>query len=355
MSELDTVTEMRGGEMSVDLSALPKLSEVKERVAEWLIPGYIPRGQITSLAGDGGSGKTFIWCEIAAAVSRGELPDLLSDVPFSEKDPRNKVLFISAEDDVSIVLKKRLKAAGAVEDNIICIPSSHELFRRIDFADKDGVLEGIIKELQPALCVFDPIQAFIPIHYRMIDQNAMRKCLEPLVRYGALYGTAFMIIVHSNKKLGVYGRNRLSGSADIWDISRSVLVVGNTGDDNIRYLSHEKCNYGRTQKTVLYEIDGDRIRRVGTSEKKDADYVRLNAQNTTRPSPARDAAKEKIIEILREHGGKMEMSKLDAACDAAGVSVRTLKRAKEDLKSSGVIATWSIGFQPKLWMIRLKE
>lgn len=39
---------------------------------QWLITDHMPRYQITSLAGDGGSGKTTVWCALAAAVSSGK-------------------------------------------------------------------------------------------------------------------------------------------------------------------------------------------------------------------------------------------------------------------------------------------
>ena len=37
---------------------LVPLSDVQVKTAEWLVPGYMPRGQINIWAGDGGSGKT---------------------------------------------------------------------------------------------------------------------------------------------------------------------------------------------------------------------------------------------------------------------------------------------------------
>ena len=55
-------------------AAGPKLvtmAEIQEKEPEWLIPDYIPKGQITILAGDGGAGKTSVWRAIAASVSSG--------------------------------------------------------------------------------------------------------------------------------------------------------------------------------------------------------------------------------------------------------------------------------------------
>ena len=40
-----------------NLSVIP-LTEIDEQIPNWLVTDYMPRYQITSLAGDGGSGKT---------------------------------------------------------------------------------------------------------------------------------------------------------------------------------------------------------------------------------------------------------------------------------------------------------
>ena len=55
--------------------AIPDLQTgetVEEQEAEWLITDLIPRYQITTLAGDGGSGKTSIECAITASITTGE-------------------------------------------------------------------------------------------------------------------------------------------------------------------------------------------------------------------------------------------------------------------------------------------
>ena len=51
---------------------LISLDEVEEKEAAWLIPQRMPKGQIIILAGDGGSGKTSLWCSLAAAISSGK-------------------------------------------------------------------------------------------------------------------------------------------------------------------------------------------------------------------------------------------------------------------------------------------
>lgn len=47
------------------------MADVEEKEVEWLVPGYIPKAHIAVLAGDGGTGKTTIWCGIVSALSSG--------------------------------------------------------------------------------------------------------------------------------------------------------------------------------------------------------------------------------------------------------------------------------------------
>lgn len=52
-------------------SEVKRLSDLEEKEIEWLVPAVIPRRQITVMAGEGGCGKTGVWCAIAAAISAG--------------------------------------------------------------------------------------------------------------------------------------------------------------------------------------------------------------------------------------------------------------------------------------------
>ena len=82
-------------------NALPVtcLADLTERSPEWLIEGYVPKKEITVMAGDGGVGKTFVWCAIAAAISSGSKPFLLNNiVPDGVEREPQKVMYFSSED-----------------------------------------------------------------------------------------------------------------------------------------------------------------------------------------------------------------------------------------------------------------
>ena len=71
--------EAAAAENKADSSTVICLADIEEIEPEWLIEGYIPKGEITVLAGDGGVGKTFVWCAIAAAISSGQRAFVLNN------------------------------------------------------------------------------------------------------------------------------------------------------------------------------------------------------------------------------------------------------------------------------------
>lgn len=340
--------------LSLDLVSL---DNVPEERPDWLIPGYIPRYQITSLAGDGGSGKTTVWCNIAAAVSSGR-PCFIEHGETVQREP-GTVMFFSAEDSLKYTLARRLRKNGADLSRIISLDISDERFQAVKF--NSDFLEQLLATYRPELCIFDPIQSFVPAEIKMGDRNAMRQCLEPLIGYGDKYGTTFLIIEHTNKQSGVYGRRRIADSADIWDISRSVLIVGDAGENGQRYMAHEKANYGRHNDTVLFTLDDEVATFRGTSELTDRDYV-LKAQYSGKAQPQRADAKDLILHYLENisfpddmddatvEPGRMETADLDALLKQAGVSKNTAARAKSELTKEGKIKAVATGFgKDKKW------
>jgi AAA domain/Bifunctional DNA primase/polymerase, N-terminal/Primase C terminal 2 (PriCT-2) len=70
----------------------------------WLIPGWLPGGCVTLYNGDGGSGKSFCGLEIAIRIALGESV-------FGKKITRQKVAFISGEDDTRTLYHRAKRIA----------------------------------------------------------------------------------------------------------------------------------------------------------------------------------------------------------------------------------------------------
>ena len=315
-------------------SCFKPLTEFEEQEATWLVPGWIPEGQITLMAADGGIGKTTMWCNILAALSSGGR--CLLDPPVFQRDPK-LVAFMTTEDSVRKKLRKKLRMAGADMSKIISP----------DFAaDREGVLrnlkfgtqsiEQFVRHFKPALCVFDPVQGFIPPEINMGSRNAMRDCMAPLISLGEETGTTFLVVCHTNKRKGAFGRDRIADSADLWDISRSVLMAGYTDEQGIRYLSQEKNNYSQLQQTILFSIDGEGlINQEGETWKRDREFMQEAAAAVT--VPKKDDCKQFILEELERAGGRAAVKAVEKAATRAGFAAVTISRAKASLKDEGQI------------------
>lgn len=322
---------------NIELPKIITMEEVEEKEVQWLVPPYIPKNCITIMGGDGGSGKTSVSCGIAAAISTGKKV-FFDSIPenFLTCNPQ-KVLFLSSEDSIEYTLKTKFRKSGADLRNIISVSLQDRLFKDIKF--NSPILEALIERERPALVIFDPLQSFIPSNMAMEKRNAMRDCLSCLLGLGEKYSCTFIIICHTNKRSNAWGRKRISDSADIWDIARSVLIVGQTSDGK-RYISQEKNSYSEEGQTAIFSINDGVTVFEQYSDKKDRDFVQ-EMDFCARQAPQRTDAENFIYEFLRD--GKKPTKELDEAAEAAGISNHTLRRAKEQLRNRRILGVESEG------------
>lgn len=327
------------------LSLFKPLNQFDEEEATWLIPGWIPEGQITLIAADGGVGKTTLWVDIIAALSSGR--SCILDPPGLTRNPM-KIAFCTTEDSVKKKLRRKLREAGARMENIITMDLS---------ADKDGALrnfkfgspdmELFVKHFKPKACAFDPVQGFIPPKVNMGSRNEMRDCMAPLIALGEDVGTTFMVICHTNKRKGAYGRDRIADSADLWDIARSVIMAGYTETQGIRYLSNEKNNYTQLQETILFSISSaGQIVREGTSWKRDKEYMLESVM--AKSAPKRDDCKDFILSTLRASPNQcIRIKDLEEKAQEQGYASITFRRSRDDLNKEGATENYYLGVKGK--------
>lgn len=327
-------------EISGDDLAMPTLADFDKLEQEWLIPGYIPKGCITLLCSDGGVGKTSIWCDTAAKLSAGRMTvfDKALGTPWHAVQPYD-VMYFSKEDATEQVLKWRLEAAGANQRRIRLFSLGDERINKIWYGS--AFLRKLVEKYTPSLVVFDALQAFLPDGVDMAKRKDMRDALAPLNQLGAEFGTAFLLIMHTNKSSNS-GRQRMADSSDIWDLGRSALMAGHTKENGVMYLSHEKCNYGKLQKTILFSVNDDStIEYKGTSRKRDRDY--MSEGQMVFASPKKDEAKEFILDQLQD-GGKHEIRAIEEAAKAAGIAKSTLEDARAELVRDKKVKREKAGF-----------
>lgn len=179
----------------------------------------------------------------------------------------------------------------------------------------------------------------------MSDRNAMRQEIEPLIKLGQKYGTTFLIVMHTNKQKNVWGRQRMADSADIWDVARSVLMVGETSQEGYGYVSQEKNSYARQAQTVIFKNEGGVVTRYAATNKKDRDFVLEASRNT--PGNGSDNLQDVcnlILSELSEHDGKVLVKDLDGELTALGYTKYMIRTAKHELKEAGKIVMRKDGY-----------
>lgn len=143
---------------------------------------------------------------------------------------------------------------------------------------------------------------------------------------------------------------RVMGSTDIMGICRSYIALGNVpGEEDIKYMSHEKSSLERKGKTILFEIDPDRggIVYVGENALSMDDYTAIRNKKRAKDAPALEGAKQFIIDQMPD--GSRLASEIVTLAKARHISERSLRRAREELQ---IIVQKTKEFPPKsLWVL----
>ncbi len=312
-------------------------AELDDSPVEWLIPGWIPKRGITLLCADGGTGKTFVWISLLASLSKGESTFLRYDPEIKEEQI---VMCFSGEDPENI-LHSRFEKAGANLQNVYVSAQDSDISQDITFQSR--FLEDIIRSYRPAIVVFDPLQSFIGSNVDMSRRNQMRSALKPLAYISSKYNLPVLIIMHTNKRPGESGRDKMADSSDIWDQARSVMMCG-FDENKQRYISLEKSSYANHMEvpTVIFSLDDGKVHFIETTTKKMKDFVRdardqrKEASVLDHPTKKKECAND-ILQILAEHDGECPGEILVGSLAERGYSNKTIRSAREDLQRAGFI------------------
>lgn len=322
------------------------LADVPLQNVDWLAPELLPLGELSLLGADGGTGKGLWQAQLIAYVTAGKTSGFFPVPP----PQTGKVLILAGEDDPGKVLKARLLAAGADMSRVLCL-TADDYFHRTGqpLTLKDKALARFAAKAGPLLLIVDPLQSFLPAEVEMASRNQMRSALLPLKAIAAAQRCAVLLVMHSNKRQGVSGRARLADSSDIWDMARSVLMMGRSKATGKLYLSHEKSSYSCPQQTVLLhiedvELDGVHTARAvfdGYTDQKDADFME---ERRVRQAQTKEDTAAAILNVLAESRlGSMASPQLKSeVMREVNCSERTYKSAYAELVKSGDITKQAV-------------
>lgn len=297
------------------------VDEVTEEEVKWLYQPYVPRGKVTLCAAYPGTGKTFLLCYMAACVSTGK--SFFNIVPFDNKP--GKVIYLTAEDGIGDTIKKRLRICGADMKKVYTVDSN-----KSSLMFDSPEIEQFLKEVKPDLMIFDPFQSYIGGD---IDMNAPNKTGERvghIVDLAAKYDVAIVIICHFNKNGKGDAITRVLGSTDIMGKCRSYMALGNVpGEEDIKFMSHEKSSLAKRGKTILFEIDVDKggIVYLGENSLSMDDYTAIRGKSRAKSAPALESAKQFIIDNMPN--GSRPAKELYELAKGCNIPERSLQRASE--------------------------
>ena len=291
-------------------------SAVTQRKIEWLWFPYIPYGKLTILQGDTGEGKSTFMLNIAALLTRGK------PMPDGFRTPKaERVVYQTAEDNLSDTVKPRLLAAGADCDQIAYIVDEE-----YPLTLEDSRIERVIKQTGARLFILDPLQAYLSQDSDMFNAGRMRQQLKRLADIAAQNRCAVVLIGHMNKASGEKNLYRGLGSIDIAAIARSVLMITRDKDDpSVRYMFPVKSSLAPEGEAVAFMFNGKNgIKWLG---QRDIEVTQLEdcPIDDSKKSLARRVLKDMLLE--QDERSKDILNKLHLM----GISERTVQTVKKDL------------------------
>jgi hypothetical protein len=319
-----------------------RMSEITPEKVEWLWYPYIPFGKLTIVQGNPGEGKTFFAMELAAAcTNRKQLPGMDVLEPFN-------VIYQTAEDGLGDTVHPRLVEAGADLDRVLVIRDSDAPLTLSD----DRIEKAVIQN-HARLIVIDPVQAFLGADVDMNRANEVRPILRKLGDMAQRTGCSVLLLGHLNKASGAQSTYRGLGSIDITAAARSILLVGRVKKEpNIRVICHDKSSLAPEGQSIAFSLDPDNgFQWIGSYEISSDDLLSGKVSQPAREVQSKqDKAKELILGLLSD-GKEVSSDEIDRLASEAGISERTVRLVKANLREEGILCSRKEGQQ---WIHFLK-
>jgi len=321
-----------------------RVADVQPETIAWRWRGRAAAGKLTLLVGDPGLGKSWITLDIAARTSAG--------VGWPDGEPGSapaNVLLLSAEDGLADTIRPRLDALGADVRRVhhLAVLRAGEKERAVQLADI-GPLEQAITETGAKLLIIDPVSAYLGSTDSHRDSE-VRGLMAPLAQLADRTGTAVIGVMHlakSQQRPAIY---RAVGSIAFAAAARLVLAVMADPDrDERRIFAPVKQNICAAAPALAYSLTGGAL----TWERDPVADCDVEALLSGPPADRQERreADAWLREVLQT--GPTHSKALQAMANEAGLSWRTIERAKARLK----IEVDRIGFgKAGRWYWRLPE
>jgi hypothetical protein len=311
---------------------LIRATEISTESVGWLWPGRIPYRAITLLEGPPGVSKSVLTYDLTGRVTSGRpMPGE------SETKPAAGVVLLQAEDSISGVVLPNLRASGADLSNVVLLDKHRFLSRPFNLPTDLSLVEEAVKDVHARLLVIDPFTAFVEANTN--NDVAIRRVLGPLLELAERNDVAVLVVRHLRKSGARHSLYGGAGSIGIIAIARSSLLIGRDPGNESKYRHILALNKGNLADAAslsfqtVKHLDGEiTVEWLGESQYS-ADDIN-EADNSTSEYTALQEAMYVLYAILSE--GSVPASDVIRIAKKAGVSERTLKRAKRSLRIKSI-------------------
>jgi hypothetical protein len=316
---------------------LTPLSAIKPRPVRWAWGDRIPVGELTLTPGRGGLGKSTFHAWAIAHLTCGTLPGVHFGTP--------KLCIIAAsEDSWERTIVPRLMAAGADMNLVyrVDVITETDDVVSISLPRDVGGLTGEISRTGAALLSVDPVMSVLSNALDSHKDHDVRLGIEPLARLADRTGCVVLGNAHFNKSTGSDPLSLIMGSAAFGNVARAALGFARDteAEDGACVISQVKNNLGRLDLPSLRyvieaaTIDTDegpaevgKLVMLGESDRSVGDILSDRGTERDRTSELAEAAD--WLRAFLAGGPKRSREVVEDARESAGISQRTLERAKK--------------------------
>lgn len=306
------------------------LSDVKAERVEWLWHHRIPLGKLTIMDGDPDVGKSLVTLDMAARLSTGR--------PFpgaTSGGLKAGTVVMSAEDGLGDTIRPRLEAAKADLSRIVALRYMAELPDE-QTVSNIGVetprITAAIKRVAAKLVLVDVLVAYLPSEANSFRDQDIRLALMPLVMMAGALRVAVLAIRHFTKQaIGSNPLYRGGGSIGIIGSARAAMLIArDPKDPSLRILAQSKSNLGPPMPSLGFRIRANEhgipyVVWKGESAETAGTLLAAAGVDTSEHGLVTEAKHFLWREL---QGGPVKRTDLEAGWRKAGISLRTIERAK---------------------------